>query len=181
MSWQRSAAQTLAAVIAAYGLAACSGPQGPLTAGVPESIYGPSPIGKEETFGNIILTLSGHETAVIERVTWRESHAGSLDTLGVLAVGPERSITYGSVYGFPPPGMKGIAKRTTDFKVLGTPSDRPSRGVELLFGFVPRRRDVYTISHFEVRYHVGSDHYTLRVPQTFVMCAGMKACPSDVR
>jgi hypothetical protein len=120
----------------------------------------PADVGEKGTYGIIVLRNRGAEAAELDRLEYRGLTPG-LQMLPALALRlGDRSgggLATGLSLSFPPAGTKGLAGRLRGFRVAPHRTGRDD--VELLLGFLPRRKGVLSYRSVEIHYRVGNRRY----------------------
>lgn len=149
-------------------------PSGPLAYdGTPDVVGGPMPLNTTFTYGHIILYNTGAEAGVLDTVTPTDRSSG-LEVVATHADNPEIDVVRGvtarapsyppkgetlhPVRGFPLPPNAGVKTR---YKLTT---------VNIVFGLRVHSVGRFTFSGVDVRYHIGTHHYLLHVPQGFAAC-----------
>lgn len=133
----------------------------------------PIDVGKAGTYGIVVVRNRGSQPAVLDRVGYRRLSPG-LEMLPAMALrvgdyeGPG-GLASGLSLTFPPPHVHGVARRLRGFPVL--PHRTLRDDVELLLGFRPRRRGVFSYEALDVYYHVGKRRYVATFEVALKVCA----------
>jgi hypothetical protein len=132
----------------------------------------PLDIGKAGTYGIIVVRNPESDTAVLERVVYRELTPG-LEMLRPLALrlGDYRrgGLASGLTLTFPPPGVGGAARPLAGFPVEHHRTNKDD--VELLLGFSPRRKGVFSYDALDLYYHVGKVRFVTTYHVGLKICA----------
>jgi hypothetical protein len=153
---------------------------GPLRfGGVHDLVTGPMIIGHAFTYGHIVIYNSSRHKAVLDSVELVDPTPG-FAVVATSADRPSRDAPEGLVARSPhyPPGL-GLTLHPLDGFVVpaarGSDADAVNAtAVNLVLGLrIPAERR-YRFDSVIVRYHVGSEHFALPVPQGFLAC-GVRA------
>ena len=132
----------------------------------------PVDIGKTGTYGILVVRNPGPETAVLERVDYRELTPG-LQMLRpfALRVGDYKGgrLASGLTLTFPPGDVGGVARPLTGFPVERHRTNKDD--VEVLLGFRPKRKGVFSYDALDLYYHVGKVRYVATYHVGLKICA----------
>ena len=133
----------------------------------------PVDVGRKGTYGVNVVRNRGSTPGVIDRVVYRRLTTG-LDTLHPLAlrVGDyhgRTGLAAGLILGFPPPRTAGVARPLRGAVVAPHRTNRDD--VELLLGFRPTRKGVFSYDAVDLYYHVGKQRYVARYWAALKICA----------
>ena len=157
---------------------------GPLTAGDATVVGARQDAGDTLTFGHVALFNTGHNTAVLDGVTFEPPLPANLVLLEIqVAPDPDREIhTIGAMEGYPPTGSDiGRLYPFKGAKVYPRTTVRGERGVPLIMGFRFEGDRLASFRRVIVDYHIGGQKYQAKLDKTFIVCSSAAypdGCPN---
>jgi hypothetical protein len=129
-------------------------------------------VGQRGTYGINVVRNRGSELGVLDHIVYRRLTPG-LDTLHPLALRirdyKPGGLAAGLILGFPPPKAARVARPLHGFVVA--PHQSNLDDVELLLGFRPKHKGVFTYDAVDLYYHVGKQRYVATYRTALKVCA----------